>query len=79
MGEGNKRGYKSLEADEYCGFPPGTLKQARHHGVLYGEDPIKFRKIGRVVIYLKEDLDERLNRSPAFKNTAESNLAKQAV
>ena len=74
-----KRAFRSKEADERQGFPVGTHKLSRHTGVLYGEEPPPFIKIGKAVFYRKEDLDAWLDRFPRYRNTAEATLAKQVV
>lgn len=73
------RGLKSLDADKYQGFPPGTHKLARHTGTLYGQEPPPFLKIGRSVLYLKEDLDTWLNQFKKYSNVAEAQQSSASV
>lgn len=65
------KGLKSLDSDRYLGFPPGTLKLARHTGTLYGQEPPSFLKIGRSVLYLRDDLDLWITQFKKYRTTAE--------
>lgn len=75
----NIKSLKSLDADRYLGFPPGTLKLARHTGTLYSQEPPPFIKIGRSVLYVKEDLDIWLNQFKKFRNNAEASQVNGTV
>ena len=79
MGNIEKRAYRSLEADERQGLPKGAHRVSRSTGVLCGQEPPPFVQIGKAVFYLREDLESGMDQFPRYRNTAEVNLAKQAV
>ncbi len=54
----DKRGLSEAEAAEYIGMSRSFLRQARMDGTRTNRTPgPRFSKIGRKVIYLKDDLD----------------------
>lgn len=63
MTEHNKRAYSEIEASEYISMSRSFLRQARMEGNRENRTPAPpFIKIGRSVRYIKDDLDNWLNR-----------------
>jgi predicted DNA-binding transcriptional regulator AlpA len=52
----NRYAKRTPAAAEYCGLSPSTLEKKR----LTGTGPV-YRKVGKVVVYTPEDLDEWLD------------------
>ena len=53
-----RRGLSEAEAAQYIGMSRSFLRQARMHGTRKNRTPgPPFTKIGRKVLYLKDDLD----------------------
>ena len=54
----NKRGMSEREASDYLGIPMNSLRQSRCDGPRPGRiPPPPYCKIGKRVLYLRDDLD----------------------
>ena len=62
----------NIQAAEYIGFMPSTLRLSRCIGRIAGVAPPKFKKIGSRVVYDTKDLDDWLEQFPTFNNNAEA-------
>lgn len=67
-----KRYLSNEEAAIYIGFKPSTLRLSRHTGTLAGVDTPEYLKIGKVVRYDVQDLDQWLSQFRKYKNTADA-------
>ena len=63
---------RTKEAATYCGLAASTLEKLR----VYGGGPT-FRKLGKVVVYDRADLDAWLDSHPRLGSTSE--LGQEAV
>ena len=66
--------YDTHQAAEFCGVATVTMRNSRMTGLLCGVKAPPFRKIGRRVIYLRDDLSHWLNALPAYHNTTEAKM-----
>ncbi len=61
-----KRGYREKEAAEYIGMSSSFLRQGRMNGHRETRTPgPRWIKVGRTILYLKEDLDAWLDEHRA--------------
>lgn len=65
-----KRGFKDYEAATYLGISVSLLRKARCDGRLIGQVPLPaYIKVGKSVLYLREDLDTWLDSLPKQINS----------
>lgn len=62
---------RNPEAAKHLGVAPSTLKLSRHTGILAMVDAPRFIKIGRCVLYEKDELDNWLGQFKTYNNTSE--------
>ena len=72
-----KRGFKDYEAATYLGISVSMLRKARCYGRLIGQVPPRYIKIGKSVLYLKEDLDNWLDALPKQTHITTNNAEGQ--
>lgn len=61
---------------DYLGTTPGTLRQSRHTGLLWGAPAPAFRKTpGGKCLYDQDELDNFIERLPTYRNLAEVAIA----
>ena len=74
----DKRGLSEAEAAEYIGMSRSFLRQARMDGKRTNRTPgPRFSKIGRKIIYLKDDLDAWLEGHRRDVSPPEEGLRKE--
>lgn len=58
MGNFERRYLTEQEAADYIGVSKSSLSSSRRHGVIVGRfPPLPYIQLGRLIRYLKEDLD----------------------
>lgn len=61
---GSQRGYNETQAAKYIGMSVSFLRKDRMNGIFKDRTPgPRWGKVGKRVIYLKDDLDAWLDRS----------------
>lgn len=66
-----KESFAEIEAADYLGLTPATLRKSRSTGLLGGRLAPPFRKIGRSVRYPIAELEAWLQEAPLHNNTAQ--------
>ncbi len=75
----SKRAYTEAEAAEYIAMSRSFLRQDRMNGPRKGRTPgPRWSKWGKVIRYLKEDLDEFLEKHRVTRQSDEQSTAEEA-